>query len=1042
VKVRTKLILGFSVIVVLLWGVGWFASTNFGNLKSQFSAVGDSVIPGTLAIKDVENNANQAYDETINFIISGDVQARDTAHIYLSRLEEIQAGYFDHIMIDTGQFQADVAMATNITDFNFSIEALINQKDDGVGQEELLARNQVSVIPALLALKQEISAQIELYTAELAAITTSFNDTYSRSQQTLILSTGLMTLLAIVGAIFITRSIVRPLHTLHKGTEMIAEGNFDYKVGTRAKDEIGQLSRAFDRMMHSLNNSMTSVDRLNKEIDERKLAEAASRASEEKFSIAFRSSPSIVSITTRKDGKFIDVNDSFTRITGYTLEEVRDSSTTRLGLWVNPEDRTKMIQILEEQGRVDGEEFSFSMKSGEMRTWLFSAEPIDINGEPCLIVMATDITERKKTEEALRFSDAAFKSIHESVIAMDNEFNITLWNETSEKMFGVKTSDAIGKPIGDFIEMIEDYPGQNEERVKLLLEQGHNAEEQLYKTPGGKVWVDVHAQAVESDGQRQGWVTLSVDISGRKRMEQQIQKQMEQLQLANDKLMELDKMKDAFLSTVSHELRTPLTSIKSFAEILLTYDEDKDTQREFLTIINDESDRLTKLINDFLDLSKIEAGRMQWETVELSLTPVVRQAINITQAIAKENSLTVNFTETPDLPNVSCDKDRLVQVVTNLLSNAIKFTPEQGKITVKTEVVTGKGKNASDTVVVRVSDSGIGIAPGDLGAVFEKFKQVGDTLTDKPKGTGLGLPISKEIVEHYDGEIWVESQPGKGSTFSFSLPAIRKTGETEITDPRDDEVEIVEVIKSKGDKKILVVDDEENIRKFLSHELKKKGYTVFEAANGKEALDMAREYHPDLITLDVQMPDISGFDVTSVLKNDSDTKDIPILILSVIEDKDRAYKLGVNDCMTKPVNNDELLDKVNQLINKNKKNILVVDDDKSLVKSLRYHLERRGYLISTARDGKQALEMVAKKRPDLILLDIVMPNVDGYEVIKTLKADLDTASIRIVLMTGIEIDGGRVKALSIGAMDYIPKSGDFNKLYETVDNILMNEVSV
>ena len=190
------------------------------------------------------------------------------------------------------------------------------------------------------------------------------------------------------------------------------------------------------------------------------------------------------------------------------------------------------------------------------------------------------------------------------------------------------------------------------------------------------------------------------------------------------------------------------------------------------------------------------------------------------------------------------------------------------------------------------------------------------------------------------------------------------------------------------------------------------------------------------------MPDISGFDVTSVLKNDNDTKDIPILILSVIEDKDRAYKLGVNDCMTKPVNNDELLNKVNQLINKNNKNILVVDDDKSLVKSVRYHLERRGYLISSAYDGKQALEMVGKNRPDLIILDIMMPNVNGYEVIKTLKANPDTASIRIVLMTGIEIDGGRIKALSIGATDYIPKSGDFNKLYETVDNILMNEVSV
>ena len=920
-KVRTKLILGFSVIVVLMWGVGWFALTNFGNLNSQFSAVEDTVLPGILVMKDIENNANQAYDEAMTYIISGDSQDRESALLYLSRLQEILDEDYIQVETDTEKLQADVAILMKITNFGLYLESLIEQKDNGLGQEDLLEINQVTSLPALLTLKQEVSSRIDFYTEELTAIKATFDRTYNRSQQALIYSTALMTLLAIGWAIIITRSITRPLHALHKGTEMIAEGDFDYKVGTRAKDEIGQLSRAFDKMTQSLSNSMTSVDRLNKEIDERKLAEAASRASEEKFSIAFHSSPSIVAITTIKDGKFIDVNDSFTRITGYSLEEVRASSTTKLGLWVNPEDRTQMLQILKEQGRVDGEEFSFRMKSGEMRTWLFSAEPIDVSGTPCLITMAADITERKQ-------------------------------------------------------------------------------------------------------------------------MEQQIQKHIEELQFANDKLMELDRMKDAFLSTVSHELRTPLTSIKSFAEILLTYDEDKDTQKEFLTIINDESDRLTKLINDFLDLSKIEAGRMQWETVELSLTPVIKQAINITQAIAKEKDLKVSFTETPGLPNVSCDKDRLVQVVTNLLSNAIKFTPDKGKIVVKTEVVAGKGKKEVDMLVVSVSDRGIGIAPEDLGAVFEKFKQVGDTLTDKPKGTGLGLPISKEIIEHYEGEIWVESQPGKGSTFSFSLPVVQQTEEAKVTEPCDDEEEVVEVIKSKRGKKILVVDDEENIRRFLSHELKKKGYTVFEAANGKEALDKAREYCPDLITLDVQMPDISGFDVTSVLKNDNDTKDIPILILSVIEDKDRAYKLGVNDCMTKPVNNDELLNKVNQLINKNNKNILVVDDDKSLVKSVRYHLERRGYLISSAYDGKQALEMVGKNRPDLIILDIMMPNVNGYEVIKTLKANPDTASIRIVLMTGIEIDGGRVKALSIGATDYILKSGDFNKLYETVDNILMNEVSV
>src|SRR4030067_3281658 len=195
-------------------------------------------------------------------------------------------------------------------------------------------------------------------------------------------------------------------------------------------------------------------------------------------------------------------------------------------------------------------------------------------------------------------------------------------------------------------------------------------------------------------------LTIGKDITERKQMEQQLQQHTEELEEANRKLQELDKMKDSFLSTVSHELRTPLTSIKSFAEILLTYDEDKETQREFLTIINQESDRLTKLINDFLDLSKIEAGRMQWDDKEQSIIPVIQNALNITQALAKEKNLTMEFHAPENLPVVSCDKDRLVQVITNLLSNSIKFTPESGKISIRVKMVCTKKTDENPTTGV------------------------------------------------------------------------------------------------------------------------------------------------------------------------------------------------------------------------------------------------------------------------------------------------------------------------------------------------------
>ena len=261
---------------------------------------------------------------------------------------------------------------------------------------------------------------------------------------------------------------------------------------------------------------------------------------------------------------------------------------------------------------------------------------------------------------------------------------------------------------------------------------------------------------------------------------QELVKKLEQaniaLQEANRKLQELDKMKDAFLSTVSHELRTPLTSIKSFSEILLSYEEeDKETQREFLNIINEESDRLTKLIDDLLDISKIASGRMQWENTELVITEIIKSATSATSALSTQKNLRVNVELEPNLPPVWGNKDRLVQVVTNLLSNAIKFTPEGGEIRVAAEVLKGsEAGSVSDVMRVSVSDTGIGVAPEEQERIFEKFRQAGNTLTDKPKGTGLGLAICKEIVEHYGGKIWVESELGKGSTFYFTLPIVEK----------------------------------------------------------------------------------------------------------------------------------------------------------------------------------------------------------------------------------------------------------------------------
>ena len=247
------------------------------------------------------------------------------------------------------------------------------------------------------------------------------------------------------------------------------------------------------------------------------------------------------------------------------------------------------------------------------------------------------------------------------------------------------------------------------------------------------------------------------------------------------------------------------------------------------------------------------------------------------------------------------DQDRLIQVVINLISNAVKFT-DDGSVICSAKLHEG-------VLIVSVKDSGIGIAPADQSKVFEKFKQVGDTLTDKPKGTGLGLPICKEIVEYHGGRIWVESEPGQGSTFSFSIPAIGDAAQLELLPARRtvDIEALVRQLREKvathqsRDKSVLVVDDDSNIRSLLQQELTEAGYIVRLAEDGRKALALIREEIPGLVILDVMMPEMNGFDVAAVLKNDPTTMDIPIIILSIVEDKERGFRLGVDRYLTKPI---------------------------------------------------------------------------------------------------------------------------------------------
>ncbi|HKB44915.1 MAG TPA: response regulator, partial [Chitinophagaceae bacterium] len=460
-----------------------------------------------------------------------------------------------------------------------------------------------------------------------------------------------------------------------------------------------------------------------------------------------------------------------------------------------------------------------------------------------------------------------------------------------------------------------------------------------------------------------------------------------------------NEAKSAFLSTVSHELRTPLTSVLGFAKIIQKRLKEKifpivdrsDTKTEKtinqisenLHVVISEGERLTHLINDVLDLAKIEAGKMEWNQENVSMPEVAERAIAATTSLFEQKSLKLIKQIDTNLPEITGDKDKLIQVIINLISNSVKFT-DKGSVTCKVY-------KEKDELIVSISDTGIGIAPKDFDAVFEQFKQVGgDTLTDKPKGTGLGLPICKEIVEHHGGRIWLESEVGKGSSFSFALPI---TVKTEIVKPLhlNDLVKQLKeqmaqsVFHNNGKHStILVVDDDDSIRSLLQQELSDAGYIIEEAANGKEALECIRKKRPDLIILDVMMPEMNGFDVAAILKNDPQTMDIPIIVLSIVQDKARGFRIGVDRYLTKPIDTGQLFAEVGTLLEqgKSKKKVMVVDEDSAAVRALTDVLQTKGYQVVES-DGKELVEKAISSQPDIIILNSIYS--DKQEIVQTLR---------------------------------------------------------
>jgi signal transduction histidine kinase/DNA-binding response OmpR family regulator len=478
-------------------------------------------------------------------------------------------------------------------------------------------------------------------------------------------------------------------------------------------------------------------------------------------------------------------------------------------------------------------------------------------------------------------------------------------------------------------------------------------------------------------------------------LEEKVSQRTSELQAANQEMARANKLKSEFLANVSHELRTPLSAIIGFSQILLDGIDGpiNEEQQQDIVQVNKSGQSLLGLINQILDLSKIEAGKMELSLERVELPVLINSVLESISPLAQEKGLRIETRFGPALPAVEGDPARLKQILINLLSNAVKFT-ERGHLEV---IVQASGR----MVRIAVKDTGAGISAESQKVIFEEFVQGDGSSTRRHGGTGLGLSIVRKLVEMHGGAITVISEPGLGSTFTFSVPAWG-SGQGAVAPLQRRPLRRPH--QGLPGAAILVVDDDPSVRQLIARHLEQEGWKTVQASNATDALQLARESHPMLITLDIMMPDASGWWVLEKLKEDPQTAGIPVLVVTIVEDQRLVFALGASDYLGKPYDRGALIAKIHRMLPKlDGKRVLVVDDDPDARTMLVKILNEEGAEVVAAASGDEAMAMIAQSPPDLVLLDLMMPGMSGFEMVARLRAQPAGVSIPIMIVSAKEL---------------------------------------
>jgi GAF domain-containing protein/DNA-binding response OmpR family regulator len=488
-------------------------------------------------------------------------------------------------------------------------------------------------------------------------------------------------------------------------------------------------------------------------------------------------------------------------------------------------------------------------------------------------------------------------------------------------------------------------------------------------------------------------VNLLQTFAGQSALAIQNARLFRELEAKSRELEVASRHKSEFLANMSHELRTPLNAIIGYSEMLQEEAQDQHAEAFVpdLERIHAAGKHLLELINAVLDLSKIEAGKMDLYLETFEVAPLVRDVAAVLQPLAEKNANRLEVRCAPDVGAMRADLTKLRQALFNLLSNACKFT-ERGVVSL---TATREPATGGDTIVLEVRDTGIGLTPEQMTRLFQEFAQADATTTRRYGGTGLGLALSRRLCRMMGGDITVASEPGRGSTFTIRLPAeVRELS-------REAPAAAARTSAPPGSTRVLVIDDDAAVRDLMARFLGKEGFRVVTAAGGEEGLRLAREIEPDVITLDVLMPGMDGWSVLAALKADAALADIPVVMLTMLDDRNLGYALGAADYLTKPIDRERLV----AVLGRHRRDlpVLVVDDDADFRDLTRRMLEREGYTVVEAVNGRAALDRLRDTAPGVILLDLMMPEMDGFDFVAAVQANPAWRALPIVVITAKDL---------------------------------------